>query len=260
MMSAPLGRFSVKPGHKRAIAAAFNRAVDTYDVAALLQQQTGERLLRSGLHHTGNRVLDAGCGTGYFSRRWHAMGKKVSALDLAQGMLACARRHNSADHYVLGDIEQLPFSAASFDICFSNLVLQWCELSVALAQLYRVTRPGGLILFSTLAQGSLSTLGDAWQQVDGQRHVNEFLSMAQIKKACRYYQTQLAMQSCQQLFPDIISLMRSLKNIGATHRYQAHSAGLTGRRQLSHLASAHVCERGYYPLTYQLVYGVIHRD
>ncbi len=246
--------------HKQAIATAFSRAACSYDSAAQVQRQTGTLLFRLGLHHYGKQVLDAGCGTGYFSRCWRTVGKKVSALDLAEGMLLYARHQDSADQYVMGDIEQLPLPDGSVDICFSNLVVQWCRLNVVLAELYRVTRPGGIILFSTLTQGSLSTLGDAWQRVDGNRHINEFLSMAQIKTLCNPYRSQLMTQSCWQLFPDIVSLMRSLKNIGATHRYQRSSTGFMGRESLSALAAAHVCYQGYYPLPYQLAYGLIYRD
>ena len=70
--------------NKQAVAAAFSRAAASYDTAAVLQREVGERLLGMGLSHPGQQVLDAGCGTGYFSRRWRELGKQVSALDLAQ--------------------------------------------------------------------------------------------------------------------------------------------------------------------------------
>lgn len=253
-------RSRVEAFHKRAIAAAFSRAAGSYDRAAELQRQTGATLLNFGLQHPGNIVLDAGCGTGYFSRRWRQLGKRVLALDLADGMLDCARQQDSADCYLLGDIEQLPLLDTSINICFSNLAVQWCtQLNKVLAQLYRVTCPGGLVLFSTLADGSLRELGDAWQQVDDCRHINPFLSMEQIKAACSWYQNQLITQSYRQLFPDVFSLMCSLKRIGATHVYQGRSMGLTGRKRLSALAAAYMRDQAYYPLSYQLVYGVIYR-
>lgn len=84
----------------------------------------------------------------------------MTALDLAPGMLDVARQRQAAHHYLLGDIERVPLPDAAMDICFSSLVVQWCsDLPAALAELYRVTRPGGAILFSTLAAGSLQELG-----------------------------------------------------------------------------------------------------
>lgn len=247
--------------NKQAIASAFSRAAGSYDGAAALQRETGEILLGLGQGHSGAKVLDAGCGTGYFSRRWRDMGKKVAALDLAPGMLAFARQQQAADEYLLGDIEHIPLSNESVDICFSNLAVQWCgHLRVALNELYRVTQPGGIILFSTLAAGSLDELGQAWQQVDGQRHVNEFLPLEDITAACGGFRYQITQRMHHQYFNDLIELMRSLQGIGATHLHQGRDNGLTGRRRLTALQAAYPHQNGLYPLSYQLVYGVIYRD
>lgn len=247
--------------NKRAVAAAFSRAAASYDTAAVLQREVGERLLGMGLSHPGQQVLDAGCGTGYFSRRWRELGKQVSALDLAPGMLDFARQRQAADRYLLGDIERIPLPSASVDICFSSLVVQWCsDLPAALAELYRVTRPGGLILFSTLAEGALRELGDAWQQVDGERHVNDFLPLTQIVSACHPYRHQLTADWQTLSYPDVMTLMRSLKGIGATHLHHGREAGLLSRQRLAALQAAYPCRGGQFPLSYHLAYGVIYRD
>lgn len=219
-----------------------------------MQREVGERLLGMGKDLPGVQLLDAGCGTGYFSRRSRALGKQDTALDLAPGMLA-------ADHYLLADIEQVPLPSAVMDICFSSLVVQWCsDLSVALTELYRVTRPGGALLFSTQAQGLLHELGDAWQQVDGERHVNDFLPLAAIDAACAGYRHCLEAQWLTLNYPDVMALMRSLKGIGATHLHQGRESGLMSRRQFAALQAAYPRLQGQFPLSYHLIYGVIYRD
>lgn len=231
--------------NKQAVASAFSRAANSYDAAAALQRDVGERLLGMGGDRPGEQLLDAGCGTGYFSRRWRELGKQVTALDLAPGMLAFARRQQAADHYLLGDIENVPLPSAAMDICFSSLVVQWCSsLPAALAELYRVTRPGGVILFSTLAQGSLRELGDAWQQVDGERHVNAFLPLADIRAACAGYRHRLESEWRTLDYPDVMALMRSLKGIGATHLHRGREGGLMSRRRLAALQAAIRADRG----------------
>lgn len=66
---------------KRAVASAFGRAAKDYDSYAELQRRCGERLLTfAGDAHPAS-VLDAGCGTGTFSRRWRQRGARVVALD-----------------------------------------------------------------------------------------------------------------------------------------------------------------------------------
>ncbi|MEL5297312.1 malonyl-ACP O-methyltransferase BioC [Serratia nevei] len=247
--------------NKQAVASAFSRAAGSYDAAAALQRDVGERLLGMGSAHPGERLLDAGCGTGYFSRLWRERGKQVTALDLAPGMLDVARQRQAAHHYLLGDIEQVPLPDAAMDICFSSLVVQWCsDLPAALAELYRVTRPGGAILFSTLVAGSLQELGDAWQQVDGERHVNAFLPLAQIRAACAGYRHELVTELRTLNYPDVMTLMRSLKGIGATHLHQGREGGLMSRGRLAALQAAYPCRRGQFPLSYHLAYGVIYRD
>ncbi len=247
--------------NKQAVASAFSRAAGSYDAAAELQRDVGERLLGMGSSHPGERLLDAGCGTGYFSRMWRERGKRVTALDLAPGMLDVARQRQAAHHYLLGDIEQVPLPDAAMDICFSSLVVQWCsDLPAALAELYRVTRPGGVILFSTLAAGSLQELGDAWQQVDGERHVNAFLPLTQIRAACAAYRHELATELRALNYPDVMTLMRSLKGIGATHLHQGREGGLMSRGRLAALQAAYPCRQGQFPLSYHLAYGVIYRD
>ncbi len=251
---------SLESFDKRAIAAAFSRAALSYDSAAALQRRAGERLMQLGCEHPGLQVLDAGCGTGHFSSRWQALGKRVTALDLSEGMLAQARLRQRANHYLLGDIERIALPDASVDLCFSNLALQWCDLSNALRELLRVTRPGGLVLFSTLMMGSLAELASAWQRVDGRSHVNHFLTCEQIGEACRDYRLYQETEVQTLHFPDVITLMRSLKGIGATHLHQGRSTTLLGRRRLLALQAAYMHQMQGYPLSYHLFYGAIQRE
>lgn len=69
----------------------------------------------------------------------------------------------------------LPLATATFDLAWSNLAVQWCgNLSTALRELYRVVRPKGVVAFTTLVQGSLPELHQAWQAVDERPHANRF--------------------------------------------------------------------------------------
>ncbi|CAQ85026.1 MULTISPECIES: malonyl-ACP O-methyltransferase BioC [Photorhabdus] len=247
--------------NKRAIAGAFGRAAANYDVVAKLQQQTGEFLMQQVDGHPGKLVLDAGCGTGFFSHRWRQQGKQVIALDLASGMLDHARQQRVADYYLQGDIECLGLADGSVDICFSNLAVQWCDnLSSALKELYRVTRSGGLILFSTLAQGSLYELKQAWSAVDNYQHINHFLPQQTIKDACQGFRHRLISQVYRQQYPNILPLLASLKGIGATHLHCGRQQGLMTRGRLTALEQAYPRENKHLPLSYQVIFGVIYRD
>ncbi|RLM25758.1 malonyl-[acyl-carrier protein] O-methyltransferase BioC [Brenneria alni] len=247
--------------NKQAIAQAFGRAADSYDRFAQLQRASGARLLEMIAHHNGSQVLDAGCGTGHFSRCWRQLGKTVTALDLSAAMLAHASEQQAADCYLQGDIENLPLADRRVDISYSNLAVQWCDdLPRALAELHRVTRSGGVIAFSTLAEGSLLELAQAWQRLDGSRRVNRFLPVSAIEAACQPYRYQLHQECVTRCFPDVLALLRSLKGIGATWLHQGRKPGLLSRARLNALSSVYPQQRGGYPLSYQLIYGVIYRD
>ncbi|KHN51020.1 malonyl-ACP O-methyltransferase BioC [Pectobacterium fontis] len=247
--------------NKRAIAQAFGRAAGGYDRFADLQRISGERLLALMPSHSGLQVLDAGCGTGHFSRRWRQTGKSVTALDLSVDMLAYAREQQVADCYQEGDIENLPLADCCVDISYSNLAVQWCDsLPRALAELYRVTRSGGVIAFATLADGSLNELSQAWQRLDGTQRTNRFLPFSAIDAACQPYRHHLVQEREVCFFPDVLTLMKSLKGIGATSLHDGRTPGLLSRARLAALSAYYPQETGGYPLSYQLVYGVIYRD
>lgn len=246
---------------KTAIGRAFGRAAQNYDGHAALQRHSGEALLAKVLEHPGRLVLDAGSGTGHFSRRLRDAGKDVIALDLSTQMLALARRRQAAHAYLQADIEHLPLADASLDLAFSNLALQWCEdLAGALAELRRVLRPGALVAFSTLEEGSLGELQQAWTRLDGTRHTNHFLPYEVIAQACRGYQATLWQETATLHFPDLLALLHSLKGIGATWLHEGRARGLLSRTRLAALAGAYPATPAGLPLSYRLVYGVLVKE
>jgi len=101
------------------------------------------RLLRTLLAPApGETLLDVGCGTGYFTRRFAFDGNAVTGLDSDSSMLRFARAHNAKDErYVLGDARALPFKDREFDYCVSVTALCFIrEQAVALAEMFRVAR------------------------------------------------------------------------------------------------------------------------
>ena len=79
---------------------------------------------------------------------------------------ACARRQSRwlrRFARVRADAYSLPFRDGAFDLVFSSLMLQWCDdLDAVFAEIARVLRPGGLLLFSTFGPGTLAELREAW--------------------------------------------------------------------------------------------------
>jgi SAM-dependent methyltransferase len=115
-------------------------------------------------------LLDVGCGTGYFSRRFARLGLSVSGLDPDPAVLKFARTQGSEVHYMQGNAQELPFSDNAFDytiavtsLCFIDEPLQ------VLREMWRVTRHAmvlGLLnrhsLLHLRKQGQGSYLGARW--------------------------------------------------------------------------------------------------
>lgn len=247
--------------NKQAIAAAFGRAATHYEQHAELQRQSADALLARLDGRAFSQVLDAGCGPGRMSRYWREQGSEVCALDLSAQMLTEAQRHDVAHRYLLADIEAIPQAAATFDLAWSNLAVQWCsDLRGALRELYRVVRPGGTVAFSTLAQGSMPELRQAWRAVDEREHANRFLPVEQLENALHGWDVEYQSHAVTLWFDDALSAMRSLKGIGATHLHDGREPRVLTRSQLRQLQLAWPCQQRKYPLTYHLFLGVIQRD
>lgn len=89
----------------------------------------------------GESLLDVGCGTGWFSRRFAADGLAVTGLDPNPEWLNYARGRSPGIEWVEGDARALPFAEAGFDHVVSIAALCFIEDErQALAEIVRVAR------------------------------------------------------------------------------------------------------------------------
>ncbi|HYZ41216.1 MAG TPA: class I SAM-dependent methyltransferase [Stellaceae bacterium] len=100
----------------------------------------------------GLRVVDLGCGFGWFCRwaRQHGAAQ-VLGIDVSEKMLAQARAttEDAAITYLRADMEALDLREAAFDLAYSSLALHYIEnLEGLLATVHRALVPGGRLVFS----------------------------------------------------------------------------------------------------------------
>lgn len=130
--------------------------------AALL----GGRLLQPGVH-----VLDAGCGTGGFLR-WVLdcnPSASVAGVDIGADAIDLARTRVPEAKLHATPLRSLPFSDEQFDVVVSKDVLQHVpedDVQLSLRELYRVLKPGGMLLLHTNGSRRLRRERHDWRAYD----------------------------------------------------------------------------------------------
>jgi len=95
----------------------------------------------------GQLVLDLAAGTGTSTAAFAERGAEVVACDFSLGMLQVGRKRRPSMPFVAGDALRLPFADASFDAVSISFGLRNVnDVDLALAEMHRVTKPGGRIV------------------------------------------------------------------------------------------------------------------
>lgn len=257
---------------KQQIAAVFSHAATTYNSVADFQREVGTRLLDLLPEQIVNSAqtkswLDIGCGTGHFCqqllKKWpNAQG---IGLDLAEGMLIFSRIHCPDISYICADAEYLPLANNSQNLVFSSLALQWCtNFSEVLSEVSRVLKPGGLFLFTSVADGSLIELKKSWQAVDTARHVNQFRSFENYQKLVNRSSLEIFDLHCHKHvyhYEKVRNLTHELKQLGANHIQNGRTQRLVSRQSFQLLLSTYETYRQPQglPASWQVVYGVLRK-
>ena len=213
---------------KQRIALSFSKAASAYDASANVQKRIASTLLKSLQKTIGEQereandlhLVDAGCGTGFWTAQLAEVSPHVTGVDIASGMLSFAKaEHPSVAHWLCDDLENMQLLIEQTDFIFSSLAVQWCEtLEHLLSHWYSLLRPGGQIFLATLGPKTLYELDQSFQEVDDTPHVNRFLSWQSVEQQLSSSPLEIVqMERVQEVeyYDDVLTLMHDLKNIGA---------------------------------------------
>jgi len=263
---------------KQRIRQDFANAADTYDDAAIVQQEICARALErlQMLKLQPQTILDIGSGTGTSVRglQAHFPKSRVIASDVAVPMLLHAHRQQAVSSLCC-DAEHLSIADNSIDLIFSTSTFQWCEdLNQVLTECSRVLKDDGVLVFTTFGPDTLKELRHSWAQVDAQIHVHEFIDMHHIGDlllANQYLDPVVDMEIITLEYQQTQQLLRDLKDTGSRGKFTATRStvhetadatglmtGLMGKSKFSQFESAYESFRqanGLLPASYEVIYG-----
>ncbi len=167
---------------ERVLAEVYSDSADTYDCCdgVVLEPLAEELIGRAGIEE-GCRVLDLGTGTGIAAfKALERVGSDgyVLGIDEAEGLLAVAEekaRRRGADNveFRVMSMSSLDLPAGSFDHVVGNFSLCCCCFyERALAEAYRVLKPGGRVTYNHWGPGE-SPLNLVWDAVFSKHKVEE---------------------------------------------------------------------------------------
>jgi demethylmenaquinone methyltransferase/2-methoxy-6-polyprenyl-1,4-benzoquinol methylase len=138
----------------------------TNDVLSLGQDRYWRReVVRAVGATSGQRVLDLAAGTGTSSLPFARSGARVVSSDFSLGMLAEGRRRFSELPFVAGDATALPFADDSFDaVTISFGLRNVVDIDAALAEMHRVTVPGGRLLVCEFSHPTWSPFRTVYEE------------------------------------------------------------------------------------------------
>lgn len=202
---------------------------------------------------SGMRYCDLGCGSGMAALRAASRGARVSGLDAAEQLLSIARSRVAAGDFHAGDLEDLPFGDAQFELVTGFNAFQFAADPVAaLAEARRITQAGGRIVIMTWGSpegmqaaalvGALKPLlPPPPPGAPGPFALSEPGALAALAVRAGLQPMQAFDLACHWQYPDLATALRGLASSGVAVRaaqtsgeeavHAAHAAALAPFRQ-----------------------------
>jgi malonyl-CoA O-methyltransferase len=257
---------------KQGIRRNFARRAGSYDRQAGVQRLMAQGLLArlsDALPRSG-RLLEIGCGTGYFTRllKQNCNGASLVALDLDAALVAAAREKlgpAARVAWLVADGETL--SRGNFDAILANASFQWLTRPAdSLAAYQRLLNPGGTLAFSTLGPGTFRELADSLGQAAAALHLAERPAIAaqgfldepawsELLTRAGFGQVKLAREWLTTTYPSVPVFLKSLQAMGATNpEPRPFSPRLL--KALIQAYQAGYGEEGAIPVSYEVIWAV----
>ncbi|CAH9058331.1 Malonyl-[acyl-carrier protein] O-methyltransferase [Pseudoalteromonas holothuriae] len=239
---------------KQNTAERFSKAAKQYKTHARVQQQVASRLFLL-LENGQDCLLDLGAGPLLHRGQLIKHAASVLHIDLSHGML---QQGQSDTWRVCADMDKLPLQSASVSCIFSNFAIQWSSAPAQLfKELARVCKPDAQVVISSVLDGSLKEISQAWRSLDNRCHVNSFLALHELEQFAKDagFGINLSKQAClKDSFENPQQALKSVKNIGANQMQNQNNKqfGLMGKKRYEKLLSGYPLENNQALVSYEV--------
>ena len=249
----------------------FDRAAASYDEAAVLAREVGQRMAArlDFMKLSPARIADIGCATGDGIRTLQDRYPQSLplAIDYAPAMLAEVARRASwldrvrrrAPRCIAADVRALPLRGGTLSLAWSNLMLHWLDDPLpSFRELNRVLEVGGLLMFSALGPDTLKELRAAGATT--LRRFHDMHDLGDMLVGAGFAEPVMDMEHITLTFASPERLLAELRELGRNLHRERFGA-LRGRNWRAGLVRAIEGTLGAgdgepaYALTFEIIYG-----
>ncbi len=257
---------------KQGIRRNFARRAESYDRQAGVQRLMAQGLLArlTGALPRSGRLLEIGCGTGYFTEliKRNCNGARLTALDLDARLVAAARQRLGAGagvRWLVADGETL--SRGRFDAIVANATFQWLTRPAESLQVYcGLLNSDGLLAFSTLGPGTFLELAGSLEQaaralklscppdIAAQGFLDE-AAWRELLAGAGFRQVELNRQCLTIIYPSVPAFFQALQATGATNPQPRPFSPRLLKALIQAYREGYEAD-GAIPVTYEIIWAV----
>jgi len=212
----------------------FSKDPEYYDRAAEAQKEVAETLAEtirsaaSAAPAPPDKILEIGCGTGFLTKKLVETfpSAEIAATDISPAMLAFCERavgkrkalKNARIDFILDDISKTRLRG-TFDLVASSFAFQWAgRLAEIAPTLSRLSRPGGLLSFSILMEGTFSDVRALFEKNDVRFPIPHLASERELRDTLHLFENaKVERKILREKHPSLLEFLRHLKKVGAVN-------------------------------------------
>lgn len=221
--------------YKEKVKSSFSVKASSYEEAAHVQRLAATDLAKIMLHEAPNivdgPVLEIGAGTGFLSADLISIfgERQLTISDISAGMLHTCQQNLLSHPLKRGNISFKLIDAENikeqdlYAVIASSFALQWLDnLEQGMGNLCQALKPGGSLFFSIPGERSFAMWKELCHRFDMPSTINPLASTQLLKEIASGNNMDLELKESVLLeyFPNTGSMLKSLKNIGATTQRQ----------------------------------------